>query len=67
MNSPQLAVIDLVIRGHYASLQLEADNRRIANLNRPPRRPRRADRRSPLGALRVLRSLGSRAVPSPEC
>ena len=63
----QPGVLDLMVRAHFASLQLEADNRRLANRNHPPRRPRRNSRRSPLAALRVLRSLGSRAVPASEC
>lgn len=67
MNNMQPGVLDLMVRAHFASLQLEADNRRLANRHHPPRRPRRAHRRSPLGALRALRSIGSRSVPAPEC
>jgi hypothetical protein len=67
LNNLQPGVLDLMVRAHFDSLQLEAENRRRANHPAPPRRPRRDNRRSPLGALRVLRSLGSRNVPAPEC
>jgi hypothetical protein len=65
MNNLQPGVMELVLRAHFATIQLEAEHRRLATMASEPRRPRteRPGRR-PMGLLRSLRSLGARAVPA---